>query len=133
MYQFLFTGDNFIVSFVVGLLTLIGGYILYDTAKKRIKPYVPLSIFIIVFGYGLSGWGLVGIPDMIKANRSSVTEQYDVSKDGNIIQFERKTNNRTLEKKVAVKVIGESKDAYQAEYHGNYYQISKTDIKKGNN
>ena len=83
MYQFLFTGDNFIVSFVVGLLTLIGGYILYDTAKKRIKPYAPLSIFIIVFGYGLSGWGLVGIPDMIKANRSSITEQYDVSKDGN--------------------------------------------------
>lgn len=30
MYQFLFTGDNFIVSFVVGLLTLIGGYVLYD-------------------------------------------------------------------------------------------------------
>lgn len=133
MYQFLFTGDNFIVSFVVGLLTLIGGYILYDTAKKRIKPYVPLSSFIIVFGYGLSGWGLVGIPDMIKANRSSITEQYDVSKDGNIIQFERKTNNRTLEKKVAVKVIGESKDAYQTEYHGDYYQISKTDVKKGNN
>lgn len=132
MYQFLFTGDNFIVSFVVGLLTLIGGYILYDTAKKRIKPYVPLYIFIIVFGYGLSGWGLVGIPDMIKANRSSVTEQYGVSKDGNIIQFKRKTNNRALEKKVAVKVIGESKDAYQAEHHGDYYQISKTDVKKGN-
>lgn len=132
MYQFLFTGDNVIVSFVVGLLTLIGGYILYDTAKKRIKPYTPLSIFIIVFGYGLSGWGLAGIPDMIKANRSSVTEQYDVSKDGNIIQFERKTNNRTLEKKVTVKVIGESKDAYQAEYHGDYYQILKTDITKGN-
>lgn len=130
MYQFLFTGDSVIVSFVVGLLTLIGGYILYYTAKKRIKPYVPLSIFIIVFGYGLSGWGLVGIPDMIKANRSSITEQYDVSKDGNIIQFERKTNNRTLEKKVAVKVIGESKDAYQAEYHGDYYQISKLMLRK---
>ena len=132
MYQFLFTGDNVIVSFVVGLLTLIGGYILYDTAKKRIKPYVPLSIFIIVFGYGLSGWGLVGIPDMVKAKTSSVTEQYDVVKDGNIIQFTRKTNNRTLEKKVSVKVIGESKDAYQTEYHGDYYQISKTDVKKGN-
>ena len=132
MYQFLFTGDNYIVSFIVGLLVLIGGYMLYDIAKKRIKPYVLLSIFIIVFGYGLSGWGLAGIPDMIKANRSSVTEQYDVSKDGNIIQFTRKTNNGTLEKKVAVKVIGESKDAYQAEYHGDYYQISKTDVKKGN-
>ena len=57
MYQFLFTGDNYIVSFIIGLLVLIGGYILYDTAKKRIKPYVPLSIFIIVFGYGRSGWG----------------------------------------------------------------------------
>ena len=133
MYKFLFTGDNVIVSFVIGLLTLIGGYILYDTAKKRIKPYVPLSIFIIVFGYGLSGWGLVGIPDMVKAKTSSVTEQYDAVKDGNIIQFTRKTNNRTLEKKVAVKIIGESKDAYQAEYHGDYYQISKTDVKKGNN
>lgn len=132
MYSFLFTGDNVIVSFVIGLLTLIGGYILYYTAKKRIKPYVPLSIFIIVFGYGLSGWGLVGIPDMVKAKTSSVTEQYDAVKDGNIIQFTRKTNNRTLEKKVSVKVIGESKDAYQAEYHGDYYQISKTDVKKGN-
>ena len=70
---------------------------------------------------------------MIKANRSSVTEQYDVSKDGNIIQYERKTNNRALEKKVAVKVIGENKDAYQIEYHGDYYQISKTYVKKGNN
>ena len=56
MYQFLFTGDNVIVSFVVGLLTLIGGYMLYDIAKKRIKPYIPLSVFIIVLGYGLSGW-----------------------------------------------------------------------------
>lgn len=132
MYSFLFTGDNVIVSFVIGLLTLISGYILYYTAKKRIKPYVPLSIFIIVFGYGLSGWGLIGIPDMVKAKTSSVTEQYDAVKDGNIIQFTRKTNNRTLEKKVSVKVIGESKDAYQAEYHGDYYQISKTDVKKGN-
>ena len=132
MYSFLFTGDNVIVSFVIGLLTLISDYILYYTAKKRIKPYVPLSIFIIVFGYGLSGWGLIGIPDMVKAKTSSVTEQYDAVKDGNIIQFTRKTNNRTLEKKVSVKVIGESKDAYQAEYHGDYYQISKTDVKKGN-
>lgn len=57
MYQFLFTGDNYIVSFIIGLLVLIGGYMLYDIAKKRIKPYIPLSVFIIVFGYGLSGWG----------------------------------------------------------------------------
>lgn len=66
MYQFLFTEDNFIVSLVVGLIVLIGGYVLYDMAK------------------------------------------------------------------VAVKVIGESRDAYQVEYHGDYYQISKTDVKKGN-
>lgn len=106
---------------------------MYDLAKKLNKAYIVASVLVIIFGYGLSGWGLVSIPDMIKANRSSVTEQYDVSKDGNIIQFERKTNNRALEKKVAVKVIGESKDAYQTEYHGDYHQISKTDVKKGNN
>lgn len=133
MYKFLFTEDNFIVSLTIGLIVLIGGYVLYVMAKKLNKAYIVLSVIIIVLGYGLSGWGLAGIPDMIKANRSSVTEQYDVSKDGNIIQFTRKTNNWALEKKVAVKVIGESKDAYQAEYHGDYYQISKTDVKKGNN
>lgn len=71
--------------------------------------------------------------DLVQVNTTSVSYNYDVVKDGNIIQFERKTNNRALEKKVAVKVIGESKDAYQTEYHGDYYQISKTDVKKGNN
>lgn len=95
-------------------------FVMFILAIGVFTPYDTISLFIT-------------IPDMIKANRSSITEQYDVSKDGNIIQFERKTNNRTLEKKVAVKVIGESKDAYQTEYHGDYYQISKTDVKKGNN
>lgn len=77
-------------------------------------------------------WGFAGVKDMVQANTTSVSYNYDAVKDGNIIQFERKTNNWTLEKKVAVKVIGESKDAYQAEYHGDYYQISKNDVKKGN-
>lgn len=35
MYQFLFTGDNYIVSFIIGLLVLIGGYMLYDIAKSE--------------------------------------------------------------------------------------------------
>lgn len=133
MYQFLFTEDNFIVSLVAGLIVLIGGYVWYDMAKKLNKAYIVPSVLIIVFGYGLSGWGFAGVKDMVQANTTSVSYNYDAVKDGNIIQFERKTNNRTLEKKVAVKVIGESKDAYQTEYHGDYYQISKTDVKKGNN
>ena len=69
---------------------------------------------------------------MVQANTTSVSYNYDAVKDGNIIQFTRKTNNWALNKKVVVKVIGESKDAYQAEYHGDYYQILKTDVKKGN-
>jgi len=132
MYQFLFTEDNFIVSLVAGLIVLIGGYVWYDMAKKLNKAYIVPSVLIIVFGYGLSGWGFAGVKDMVQANTTSVSYNYDAVKDGNIIQFERKTNNWTLEKKVAVKVIGESKDAYQAEYHGDYYQISKNDVKKGN-
>lgn len=104
---------------------------MYDLAKKIDKAYIVPSIFIIVFGYWLSGWGFAGTKDMVQANTTSVSYHYDVVKDGNIIQFTRKTNNWALEKKVAVKVIGESKDAYQAEYHGNYYQIAKTDVKKG--
>lgn len=132
MYQFLFTEDNFIVSLVAGLIVLIGGYVWYDMAKKLNKAYIVPSVLIIVFGYGLSGWGFAGVKDMVQANTTSVSYNYDAVKDGNIIQFERKTNNWTLEKKVVVKVIGESKDAYQAEYHGDYYQISKNDVKKGN-
>lgn len=132
MYQFLFTEDNFIVSLVAGLIVLIGGYVWYDMAKKLNKAYIVPSVLVIVFGYGLSGWGFAGVKDMVQANTTSVSYNYDAVKDGNIIQFERKTNNWTLEKKVAVKVIGESKDAYQAEYHGDYYQISKNDVKKGN-
>ena len=132
MYQFLFTDDNFIVSLVIGLIILIGGYVLYDLAKKLNKAYIVPSILIIVFGYGLSGWGFAGVKDLVQANTTSVSYHYDVVKDGNIIQFTRKTNNWALNKKIAVKVIGKSKDAYQAEYHGDYYQISKTDVTKGN-
>lgn len=53
MYQFLFTGDNFIVSFVVGLLTLIGGYILYDTAKNEsnLMSHCPFSSLCLDMGY----------------------------------------------------------------------------------
>ena len=132
MYQFLFTDDNFIVSLVIGLIILIGGYVLYDLAKKLNKAYIVPSILIIVFGYGLSGWGFAGVKDLVQANTTSVSYHYDVVKDGNIIQFTRKTNNWALNKKVAVKIIGESKDAYQVKYHGDYYQVSKTDVKKGN-
>lgn len=132
MYQFLFTNDNFVVSLIVGLIVLIGGYILYDMAKKLNKAYIVPSVLIIVFGYGLSGWGLAGVKDQVQANTTSVSHHYEVVKDGNIIQFTRKTNNWALNKKVAVKVIGESKQAYQAEYQGGYYQILKTDVKKEN-
>lgn len=53
MYQFLFTGDNVIVSFVVGLLTLIGGYILYDTAKSEsnLMSHYPFSSLYLDMGY----------------------------------------------------------------------------------
>ena len=129
MYQFLFTDDNFIVRLIVGLIVLIGGYVLYDLAKKLNKAYIVPSALIIIFGYGLSGWGFAGVKDLVQANTTSVSYHYDVAKDGNIIQFMRKTNNWTLNKKVAVKVIGESKDAYQAKYHGDYYQILKSDVK----
>lgn len=105
---------------------------MYDWAKKLNKAYIVPSVLIIIFGYGLSGWGFAGVKDLVQANTTSVSYHYDVIKDGNIIKFTRKTNNWALNKKVAVKVIGESKDAYQAEYHGDYYQISKTEVKKGN-
>lgn len=59
MYQFLFTDDTFIVSLVVGLIVLIGGYVLYDWAKKLNKAYIVPSVLIIIFGYGLSGWDLL--------------------------------------------------------------------------
>lgn len=99
MYQFLFTDDNYIVSLVVGLIVLIGGYVLYDMAKK--KAYIVPSVLIIIFGYGLSGWGFAGVEDLVQANTTSVSYHYDVVKDGNIIQFERKRTIGRLKRKLS--------------------------------
>jgi len=63
--------------------------------------------------------------DLVQANTTSVSYNYDVVKDGNIIQFTRKTNNWTLNKEVAVKSLEKSKNTYQADITATITKFQK--------
>lgn len=72
--------------------------------------------------------GAIELRDEIASKSLTVKQAYIVERKGDLIQFKRSLSNAVLKQQVTVHILSETKNQYQVEYEGQYYQINKSDV-----
>lgn len=134
MYTFLQHDSGASGNIILGTLLFIVAFIMYLKAMREDVNYT-VRTFLALAMLGsliISLIGLLQLRDEGVSKSLTVEQAYIVEKEGDLIQFKRSLRNDALKDKVTVHVLSETKNQYQVEYKGQYYQINKSDVQKGN-
>ena len=134
MYTFLQHDSGASGNIILGTLLFIVAFIMYLKSMREDVNYT-VRTFLALAMLGsliIPLIGLLQLRDEGVSKSLTVEQAYIVEKEGDLIQFKRSLRNDALKDKVTVHVLSETKNQYQVEYKGQYYQINKSDVQKGN-
>lgn len=131
MYQFLLTDVNYAVLTAITFIVFILGITAWvlsvkDPDEAILGTTLPAIATCIVFvAFLASGYGFT---QELTAKQVQPKDVYTITKNGKLITFDEKADNWKLKNKVTAKIVSETKNQYQVEVDGNFYNISKSDV-----
>lgn len=78
-------------------------------------------ICLLITGYGWT--------QKMEVKQMRPADVYTINKTGEIITFKKKYSNLTLKDNVSAHIVSETKDKYQVEVDGDFYNMLKSDVK----
>ena len=132
MYQFLLIDANYAVltaiTFIVFILGITASVLSVKNADEAIlgTTLPALATFVVFVAFLASGYGFT---QELTAKQVQPKDAYTITKTGKLITFDEKADNWKLKNKVTAKIVSETKDQYQVEVDGNFYNMSKSDVK----
>lgn len=131
MYQFLLTDSNYTTLFVMAVivaLMIVGIWIMNaKDSNNTIGGKILLTIVTGISFLALVGAGY-GFTQELTAKQVHPKDVYTITKTGKLITFDEKLDNWKLKNKVTTQIVGETKNQYQVEVNGNFYNVSKSDV-----
>lgn len=97
-----------------------------DADEAILGTTLPAIATCIVFvAFLTAGYGFT---QELTAKQLQPKDAYTITKTGKLITFDEKADNWKLKNKVTAKIVSETKDQYQVEVDGSFYNIAKSDI-----
>lgn len=131
MYQFLLTDVNYAALIAITFIVFILGVSAWILSVKEpgdaiLGTTLPaIATFVVFVAFLASGYGFT---QELTAKQVQPKDVYTITKTGKLITFDAKVDNWKLKDKVTAKIISETKDSYQVEVDGNFYNMSKSDV-----
>lgn len=131
MYAFLLTDTSYVtltvLVFIALIIAVIGLILSVKDADEAIfGTTFPAIVTCIVFvAFLVSGYGFT---QELTAKQVQPKDAYTITKTGELITFDEKVDNWKLKDKVTAKIVSETKQQYQIEVDGSFYNISKSDV-----
>lgn len=131
MYQFLLIDANYAVltaiTFIVFILGITASVLsVKDPGDAILGTTLPaIATFVVFVAFLASGYGFT---QELTAKQVQPKDAYTITKTGKLITFDEKMDNWKLKNKVTAKIVSETKDQYQVEVDGNFYNMSKSDV-----
>lgn len=131
MYQFLLTDVNYAVLTAITFIVFILGITasvqsVKDPDEAILGTASPaIATFVVFVAFLASGYGFT---QELTAKQVQPKDVYTITRTGKLITFDEKVDNWKLKNKVTAKIVSETKDQYQVDVDGNFYNISKSDV-----
>ena len=128
MYTFLQYDSGASGNIILGTLLFIVAFIMYLKAMREDVNYTVRTLLALA----MFGSLIIPLIGLLQLRDEGISKSLTVEQEGDLIQFKRSLRNDALKDKVTVHVLSETKNQYQVEYKGQYYQVNKSDVQKGN-